>query len=107
MRKVFDSISHINLHTSLIGSDNQTNNDNNLNNKNNLDSEKNFNKISTIYIPVKNKIILYSSDLKKLSEISVEDEILNFHLAKDNIVIVGKGNKKITLVEADGKVIAE
>ena len=66
-----------------------------------------------VYLPLNNKMILYTNNLEKLSEIVIEDEILNFHIikkeeAKENdIVVIGKTNKKITLMSNKGEKINE
>ena len=62
MRKVFDSINQINLKK---------------------DENRNL-----VYIPLKNKLYIYENRqgvFEKLSEITNEDEIMNFHLLKNSL----------------------
>jgi len=57
-----------------------------------------------IYIPLGSKLITYSyPSLEKTSQIEYNDEILNFHLFKENesheikTVLLAKSNKSITI----------
>jgi hypothetical protein len=87
MRKVFDSINQINLKK---------------------DENRNL-----VYIPLKNKLYIYENRqgvFEKLSEISNEDEIMNFHLLKNsdgNFILISKSDKKISLYNKEGEKLNE
>jgi hypothetical protein len=59
-----------------------------------------------VYIPAKNKLYQYNiSDFLKTQEITYEDEILDFHpISNNNILIVGKSNKKICKLNSKGEI---
>lgn len=87
MRKVFDSINQINLKK---------------------DENRNL-----VYIPLKNKLYIYENRqgvFEKLSEITNEDEIMNFHLLKNsdgNFILISKSDKKISLYNKEGEKLNE
>jgi hypothetical protein len=64
-----------------------------------------------IYMPLEKNLITYSyPDLKKLTQIEYSDDILDFHLYKENesdneikSILVGKSNKCITVYDKDGQ----
>jgi hypothetical protein len=71
-----------------------------------------FEKVYKIYIQLKNKIVSYDLDLKdkkleRKSEYIFNDEILNFHINKDNIIIIGKNNKSICQFNNHGMKLSE
>ena len=60
----------------------------------------------------KAKIVSYDLDLKdkkleRKSEYIFNDEILNFHINKDNIIIIGKNNKSICQFNNHGMKLSE
>jgi hypothetical protein len=87
MRKVFDSINEINLKR---------------------DSENNL-----VYIPFKNKILIFKDQegvLQKIREVTNEDEIMNFHLlnnSEGNLLLISKSDKKISLYNSSGEKLKE
>lgn len=87
MRKVFDSINQINLKK---------------------DENRNL-----VYIPLKNKLYIYENRqgvFEKLSEITNEDEIMNFHLLKNsdgNFILISKSDKKISIYNKEGEKLNE
>jgi hypothetical protein len=62
-----------------------------------------------IYIPLDSKLITYYyPSLEKISQIEYNDEILNFHLFKENeseikTVLLAKSNKSITIFNSNGE----
>ena len=89
MRKVFDSISHLNLKK--------------------FPQQAESNNSDLIYLPLNNKIMIYDDveKLNKVSEILFEDEILDFHIYSENILIIGRNNKKIIVFGKKGEKISE
>ncbi len=65
-----------------------------------------------VFFPIKNKIISYKFDaknkkLEKLFEYDFNDEILNFHIIKDELVIIGKNLKAIARYDNAGNKVFE
>jgi hypothetical protein len=90
MRKVFDSLSHLSL-KKFISKDN----------------------LSLAYIPYNNSIHIFSFDniennFNKVADFNYDDEILDFHiLEEDAILLIGKNNKKITILNKTGEKLSE
>jgi hypothetical protein len=65
-----------------------------------------------LYFPIKNKIVSYNYDtkskkLEKLIEYDFNEEILNFHINKEDLIIIGKNNKAITRYDNSGNKVFE
>jgi hypothetical protein len=65
-----------------------------------------------LFFPIKNKIVSFNFDtknkkLEKLVEYDFNDEILNFHINKDELIIIGKNNKAITRFDNAGNKLFE
>jgi len=61
-----------------------------------------------------NKLFIYDileeGNLKKINELVNEDEILDFHcvsISEAEILIIGKSNKKVSLLKENGEKVAE
>jgi len=79
---------------------------------NSLNLKYSFEQVCNIYVQLKNKIVSYYFDIKekkleKKSEYIYNDEILNFHINKDNLIIIGKNNKSISQFNNDSIKLSE
>jgi hypothetical protein len=86
MRSVFDSINCLNLKSIKDGS--------------NL----------KIFIPLKDKLISYlydNSKIEKVKEFPYNDEILDYHIDNENVIIIGKVNKSITTFDKNANKLSE
>jgi hypothetical protein len=78
---------------------------------NTLSTNSTSSQVGTIYIPLDKKLLSYSyPELKKLSQIEYKDDILDFHLLKENksdveikTLLLGKSNKCITIFNGEGQ----
>ena len=55
----------------------------------------------------KNKIINDNYNIEFYNEYSIDDEILNFHVFNDYILLIGKSNKKLVLFNQTGEKLKE
>lgn len=79
---------------------------------NSLNLKYSFEQVCNIYIQLKNKIVSYNFDFKdkkleRNTEYVFNDEILNFHINKDNLIIIGKNNKSICHYNNNGEKLRE
>ena len=79
---------------------------------NSLNLKYKLGQICNIYIQIKNKIVSYNfklndNKLEKNFEYTFDDEILNFHINKENLIIIGKNNKSISQFNKEGIKVSE
>lgn len=55
----------------------------------------------------KNNVINDSHNLEFYNEYSIDDEILNFHVFNEYILLIGKSNKKLVLFNQTGEKLKE
>jgi hypothetical protein len=65
-----------------------------------------------IYIPLKDRILSYlfhtdGGKIEKVSEYHYNDDILDFHIDNENLVLIGKANKAITTFDKNSQKISE
>jgi hypothetical protein len=63
-----------------------------------------------LYLPLKNRILsyLFSEDkVDKLTEYHYNDEILDFHIDGENLILIGKTNKAISTFDKNSVKVSE
>ncbi len=55
----------------------------------------------------RNKVMNENHNMEFYNEYSIDDEILNFHVFHDYILLIGKSNKKIVLFNQTGEKLKE